>query len=93
MGMNPRYGNWGSAEWAGRAGTVGELQAQGWPVVARCARCDLEMEVRLAVVEEARGKAFSLWGRHTRCRRRHCLGRMLFYTYPPQAGGARVQMF
>lgn len=92
MGMNPRYGNWGTAEWMGRAGTVGDLIKQGWPVVARCHRCGLEMDVRLDLLARRVGPDVSLWGRTARCRRRHCQGRMLFWTYPPRARGP-VQMF
>lgn len=93
MGMNPRYGNWGAADWMGRAGNVRDLQAQGWPVIARCLHCRLEMDVRLDVLRRERGPDFILWGKTARCRRRHCQGRMMFLTYPPQAGGAPVEMF
>lgn len=93
MGMNPRYGNWGTAEWMGRAGTVGDLIKQGWPVVAICAVCGLEMDVDLRRLCQVVGPDVSLWGRDARCRRRHCRGRMLFWTYPPQARGSPVQMF
>ncbi len=92
MGMNPRYGNWGTAEWMGRAGDVAGLQSQGWPVVARCMTCSLEMNVRLDVLRQARGPSFVLWGKSARCRRRHCQGRMYFWTYPPRANGP-VEMF
>jgi len=46
-----------------RAGTVAELQAQGWPVMARCLTCNLEMDVRLDVLLRERGPELSLWGR------------------------------
>ena len=76
-----------------RAGTVGELQTQGWPVMARCQTCSLEMDVRLEVLMRERGAEFSLWGRSARCRSRRCQGRMYFWTFPPQAGGKAVEMF
>lgn len=93
MGMNPRYGNWGMAEWAGRAGTVADLIRQGWSVVANCTLCSLEMDVRLDVILKAKGPDFSLWGKQAKCRRRKCPGSMLFWTYPPEAKGGRVEMF
>lgn len=93
MGHNPRYQTWSSAQWMNRAGTVAELQVQGWPVVARCLTCRLEMDVRLTVLLKARGPDFSLWGRSARCRSRRCQGRMYFWTFPPQAKGKAVEMF
>lgn len=63
MGMNPRYNNWTRAQWMGRAAKVGDLQRQGWPVVACCLHCHLEMTVDLAVVRRALGEDFVLWGR------------------------------
>ncbi|CAM2808601.1 hypothetical protein BDI01nite_31470 [Brevundimonas diminuta] len=93
MGMNPRYNNWTRAQWMGRAAKVGDLQRQGWPVVACCLHCHLEMTVDLAVVRRALGEDFVLWGRTARCRRRHCQGRMCFWTYPPEGRGLKVEMF
>ena len=93
MGMNPRYNAWTSAQWMGRAAKVGDLQRQGWAVVACCLHCHLEMTVDLAVVRRALGEDFVLWGRTARCRRRHCQGRMCFWTYPPEGRGIKVEMF
>lgn len=93
MGMNPRYQTWSSAQWMNRAGTVGELQTQGWPVMARCLTCSLEMDVKLDVLMRERGAELSLWGRSARCRSRRCQGRMYFWAFPPQAGGKAVEMF
>jgi len=76
-----------------RAGTVGELQTQGWPVMARCLTCSLEMDVKLDVLMRERGAELSLWGRSARCRSRRCQGRMYFWAFPPQAGGKAVEMF
>lgn len=93
MGFNPSYRQWTAANWMGRAGTAGDLVKQGWPVVARCTYCNLEMDVRLDVLVRAKGPDYVLWGKSARCRRRHCQGRMLFWTYPPEAKGARVEMW
>ena len=54
---------------------LGELKTQGWPVMARCLTCSLEMDVKLDVLMRERGAELSLWGRSARCRSRgirHC---------------------
>lgn len=88
MGMNPNYRRWGVDQWRTRAPTVGHMIEQRWSVFAWCGTCGLQMTVRLDVVAQARGRAFSLWGgRSAACRRRHCHGRMLFYAEPGRADG------
>lgn len=92
MGMNPRYGNFSWQQWKDMASTVDQMLAMGWPVIARCRACDLEMDVRLARVKAAKGGAYVIWGKSVPCKRRHCPGRMSFWTYPPKSNG-RVEMF
>lgn len=49
--------------------TVGQMYEKCWALTARCRACDLVMLVDLRVVIRMRGPGFSLWNRHTRCRR------------------------
>lgn len=82
MGGNPRHSTWSGRQWASVAWTVAEISARGWPVEAQCRTCQDRFRVRLDVVARMRGPSFSLWGKHARCPRVRCEGRVLFYVRP-----------
>jgi hypothetical protein len=65
------------------AETVGQMQAQGWDVIARCDHCRVLLRVDLRVVIQTRGAGFSLWNRKTRCRVVGCTGWASFLGRPP----------
>lgn len=55
--------------WRGAAETVGAMYERRWELTARCRACELVTLVDLRVVIRMKGPGFSLWNRHTRCRR------------------------
>lgn len=87
MGMNPRYRQWGAAQWKGVAPTVADLSRLGWPCHAQCWTCRTAFKVRLDRIARERGPGFSLWGRSAPCSRLDCNGRVVFVTRPPRADG------
>lgn len=58
-----------ASAWRSSAETAADMARKGWELVARCRACDLILIVDLRVVIATRGPGFSLWNRHTRCRR------------------------
>lgn len=59
----------GASHWRSSAETVGDMYRKRWELTARCRACDLVLLVDLRVVIRMKGPGFSLWNRHTRCRR------------------------
>ena len=61
-------------KWRDAAETVGQMLEKGWDVVSVCRYCGLQMVVDLRVTALATGEGFSIWNKHTRCRRLGCPG-------------------
>lgn len=58
-----------AGQWRAAVETAGQMYEKCWELTARCRACDLVQLVDLRVVIRMKGPAFSLWNRHTRCRR------------------------
>ena len=60
--------------WRGAAETVEDMFRQQWDLLAACRHCRVMMHVDLRVIAFYKGRDFSLWNRHARCRVLHCPG-------------------
>lgn len=55
--------------WRGAAETVGRMYEKRWELTGQCRACQLVLLVDLRVVIRMKGPTFSLWNKHTQCRR------------------------
>jgi hypothetical protein len=58
--------------------TLGQMRAQGWELVARCAKCRVTLEVSLDALIRLHGADALWWGRRPTCRVVDCGGRVCF---------------
>lgn len=63
------------SNWRGGAETVGRMYERCWELTATCRSCGLIILVDLRVVICMKGPTFSLWNKHTQCRRLVFAGR------------------
>jgi hypothetical protein len=84
----PKPDRWSVERWYNTAPTVGDMQDQGWQVLAECDACKFLVGVNLKTLIEKRGRSYSLWNVRAECRRAFpkpfvCLGFMYFQSQPP----------
>lgn len=63
--------------------TLGWMADLGWQMRARCRTCELLLEVDVPGLVRMHGRDAIWWGRHPRCRRVGCNGRVTFSAAAP----------
>ena len=71
------------AQWRSKYETVEAMHRDRIDVVSKCRKCDLTMQVDLALVIKVSGPNVSLWNRKARCRRLLCDGWVDFHAKAP----------